>query len=269
MSGSKTISELYTGHQHSFLKHLRTAQNLSEEKVHQLRVEIKRLRSFFRLLKVLTEKGGKAKKVLKLLDPVFKTAGRVRNATLNRKLLKPLKSRAALEFKRYLQEKEKKNVAELKRKIRKFRLKKISKLGHSTVNAFKAIDRQAVDAKAGKYVRELLRDIHAAIPDISEDKTFHGIRKKLKDVKTVDQLLLEIAPEHVIHRAVHKIRGVDEKIGDWHDHVVLVEEIEKYLKKHEGRSGEKLAELALLIQARNEEYKREIARELKLAAAGS
>src|SRR5574338_929575 len=77
------IAKIYKSNDHHFLKDLKGAKTLDEEKLHKVRVDIKNIRVLIELLKVLGARKFRRKALLELLNPVFRSAGRIRTATLN------------------------------------------------------------------------------------------------------------------------------------------------------------------------------------------
>lgn len=259
----KTISELYLEHQQSFLKHLKKAKGLNREEIHKMRVETKRLRSLFRLLNRLGGKKSDTKRALKLILPVFKSAGEMRDTSQNKKLARQFKEPMMKGFKEYLNGVEKKQGEKLRLEIKNFSKKKYRRSNTDLVMDFKKLDHDHVEKRSKEYLQKLMDRVKTFIPDINNDETFHEIRKRLKDIKTVDQLLNDLYPEKTAGKLLSKVKNIEQRIGSWHDRIMLIEEIEKYLKKVKRKSDKvQFAAIIAGIKSRNEKSKQDIAKQL-------
>jgi CHAD domain-containing protein len=264
MSDIKTISEIYEEHERSFLKHLKQARKLEEKKVHKLRVEIKNLRVLFEFLKVFSGKKFKTRPLLKLLSPVFKRAGKIRTLHLNQVLTHSERSAVMLRFKEYLQKEEKKAGERLIREIRNFDRKKLMKLHEKNIKTFRKLDSLALREESENYVRSIFAKIRTDMFDMNQDSVLHEIRKNLKTIKNVGQLLSEIDAAQSLNADIQKMYSSYDKIGKWHDGVVLAEKFENYVRKKEKPEVQKKAlELVLKLKEKNEKNKILIARKLR------
>jgi CHAD domain-containing protein len=275
MPRPKTISEIYKEHKKSFLKHLNSAKSLDEEKIHKLRVDAKYLRSLLTFFEFLSKNKISKKKILKLISPVFKSAGKIRTTTLNIKLTKVYRSKAILGFKIHLQLKEKKQEKILLKTIKKFDRKKFEKLHKKTLYVLKKTSKSNCVKRIEEYVKGFLETMHTDIVDVDNNKNFHDVRKKLKEVKNLTVLLENISPKRKLIIRPQKVEAIEEKIGKWHDTVILVQELEKFImdsqntnarpteRDKNNNDNEKLSILVINLKARNETNKKIIIGQLK------
>jgi CHAD domain-containing protein len=275
MRDSKTISEIYKEHEKSFLKHLKSAKSVDEKKIHKLRLDVKRLRPLFTFFESLSKNKIDKKKVLKLISPVFKSAGKIRTTTLNIKLSQVYRSKAILGFKIHLQLKEKQQEKKFLKAIKKFERKKFKKLHKKTLDVLKKTGQKLGHKRIEEYVKDFSGKNPTDIVDIDNNKDLHDIRKKLKDLKTLTELLENIAPKRKLIIRQQKVEAIEETIGKWHDTVILVQEFEKFIKDSQNtntsaterdkknKDNEKLSIIVLNLKARNETNKKLIVEQLK------
>ena len=275
MPNTKTISAVYKDQERSFLKHLKGAKSLEEEKIHKLRVDVKRLRSLFKFLEVMDKNKFSRRKAMKLFAPVFKAAGKIRTTTLNLKMTRSYRTKAIAGFKKYLLAREKQEEKDLRKEIKAFNKNKFKKIDKKTFSLFNKAGQNAVEKNSSKFLEDLFVKIRKDMPDISKDENFHDVRKKLKDVKTISKLLEDVAPKKTGADRQKKVEVVEEKIGKWHDSVILAEELEKFIgnndhtkkgsteHKKQQKENERLAMLVLDIKAHNEATKKLIAQQLR------
>jgi CHAD domain-containing protein len=264
MPAEETISELYKHHEHSFLKHLERARKLREKEVHHLRVEIKNLRVLFEFLKALPEEKFKTGPLLKLLNPVFKRAGKIRTHHLNSLMVGSNRNAIMRRFKEYLEKEEKKAGKNLIKEIKDFNSGKFNALHKKNLKALKKLESRIIEVESEKYMRSIFARLRITMFDMHQDEVLHEIRKNLKTIKIISNLLEEMNVGHALNKETKKIRGTYEKIGQWHDGVVLADEFEKYiLKKEQPETHEEAIALVLKLKEKNEKNKILIAKKLK------
>lgn len=265
MASEKTITQVYKDHEESFTKHLRRAKTLKEKQVHKLRVEIKNLRVLFDLLKVLS--GGKSKigPMLNLVGPLFKKAGRIRTHQLNLTLAHPHRLAVVNRFKKHLLKEEEKAGNALVKAIRKFDEEKFNELHKKNVKAFKHLKPLIIRKESEIYVRGIFAKIRTAMFDMHQDEVLHDIRLHLKTVKNIGHLLDEISSSETLKSEIQIISQSYDKIGQWHDGIVFVEALEKYLRKKESPEvQEKSLVFLLKLKEKNEKTKLLIAKKLRV-----
>ena len=96
--------------------------------------------------------------------------------------------------------------------------------------AFRSLKRKHVIRSAENYLRLLFAQVRAEVFDISDDETLHQIRKRLKSIRNVGHLLMELETDFPLKEELQKIAVTYEKIGQWHDMQELIVAIEKYVE---------------------------------------
>jgi|GEM_PF-2138876 len=265
MAAEKTIIQLYTEHEHSFIKHLKRAKNLEEKEVHKLRVEIKNLRVLFEFLQALTEKDFKFRGLLKLLKPVFKKAGGIRTAQLNLTLSRPYRSATMLRFREYLREQEKKTSRRFLKYIKTFDTEKLEKLHKKNLKAIKKFKPGSIETDSESYIRNILAKIRTAMFDVNKDRVLHEIRKHLKTIKNMGRLLKKLKLSPFMQGEIKKIALTYDKIGKWHDDLMLADTFENYiLKKDVPETREKALAFVLTLREKNEKAKLLLIKKLRV-----
>jgi len=272
MAVNKNISVLYKENETAFLKRLKSASKLEEEKIHKLRVSIKKLRSLLSFLEYISKGKYNKKQFSKLLSPVFKRAGKIRTAGLNLKMLQPFRSAGVLGFKKYLKAEQKINEKKLKRCINDFDKNKFKALSKTAEKEFKKSGKVSTIKASKKFITNVFSDITSEMPGLYDDLQFHKVRKDLKSIKTIEELIGEINPRTTIFKELEKVKKVEQKIGKWHDRAILVDEIGKYIAKQRAnkkvpiKQTKELQKLALLLtdfKTANEKDKKSIAKQLE------
>jgi CHAD domain-containing protein len=129
---------------------------------------------------------------------------------------------------------------------------------------FKTLKKKKVSRAAEEYLRILFAHVRAELFDISDDETLHKIRKRLKSIRNIGQVLETIDPSFTLKDELAKISHAYEKIGQWHDTQELIDSIEKYLADIDDPVAlEKTAPLIVALKKRCIYNKRKIEQMLK------
>ena len=264
MKASKDLAELYLTHEHAFIRHLKKSKKLDRGQVHKLRVEVKNLRVLFEFLDVLLQKKFKGKSTLKLLKPVFKTAGEIRTAQLNQELARPYRRAVTLRFSKYLGEEEKKAGKKFLKQLRDFDAEDLKKHHRENLKQIRKIKSKHPETFSETFVRSMFAKIQTAMFDINKDEVLHEIRKHLKVIKTMAAFMDELKYASSHKNLLEKIKATYEKIGEWHDEVEFVGALEAYILKKEAVSVQKnTLSFILKLKGNNEKTKLLLSRKLK------
>jgi CHAD domain-containing protein len=261
---SKSIYEFYKDLGDAFLKHLKGSATGDGEKIHKLRVSIKNIRAFLGLLEILTKDASGHKNLLKVLSPVFKKAGKTRTASLNIRLTEDQRSKAFIAFRRSLEKIKVDSEYALKKEIKQFDKKAFGKWQRGVLKKTKAFEQKNAEQVIHSHIQSLFTKITTLLPKYGDDKLFHGIRKKFKNIKTLTKILIHLSPSDTNKKEFSRITAIEEKIGQWHDKVVLSETLEKFIQKHKRSKGlEKISDFILNLKDQTDKDKAHIVKQLK------
>ena len=259
-----TLTSIYKDHHGKFLKDLRAAKGLDETQLHRVRVEIKNLRVLLDLLGVLTKKKYRARPILKLLDPLFRSAGTIRSATLNLKLSQPYKSAVLVKFRQHLKNRQQNAGQKFLGEIKAFDTKKFRREHKKALAAFRTLKPKKISKGAEEYIRVQFAHVRAGVFDISDDKVLHQIRKRIKSIRNIGSLLEELKTEHPFKEELKKANVTYDKIGQWHDTIELVDQLEDFVDSLDDPIAlEKTAPLIIALKKKCLYNKRQIERKLK------
>jgi CHAD domain-containing protein len=261
---SNTIGQVYNQHERSFVKGLKKAKTLAEKPVHQLRLDIKSLRSLLELMEAISKKKIAGKATRKILKPLFRQAGKLRTTALNLYLTRPYRSAVLAKFRKYLEKKQAAEGEKLLRSLKGIELKKLRKLHKKNLTVVKKSDNEELTDQAVDHLRDLLAGVRSDLFDINNDETLHEIRRQLKRIRNIGHLLDEAKVDHPFKEELKKVSATYEKIGKWHDTVDLINELEKFVDNlHEPTGLEKTVPLILKLKKESLKNKRQIARKLR------
>lgn len=243
---------------------LKKADDLHEDNVHRLRVRIKKLRALLGFLGLLPHSNAGRKRLLKQLKPLFKAAGQIRTHQLNYRLTQGQRSAVMVKFRKELKQDKKEAEKDLLRELDRFDREKFKHLHHKVRDTYKKTSSKKVRRHIAKHTSRLFARVRATMYDIRHDDALHDIRKKLKAVKAVQKLSARLYPTAPVPAHVKKLPALEKKIGAWHDSIVLVEHLERFVKKlRDPKQAEKANLLVLKLKEENERHKLQIAQRLK------
>lgn len=261
---SNTISQIYKSSERHFTKDLRQAKNLDETRLHRVRVDIKNIRVLLELLTVLTGSRKKAKPMLRHTNPVFRKAGVIRSASLSLKLTEPYRSQVIRKFRQHLKLRRQDAGTEFVKTLKEFDFDKFSKHHRKVTREFEKLKNKQVRRVAGEHIRQLLARVRADVFDISDDEKLHEIRKRLKVIRNLGQLVLKMDPDFELRMELEKINAIYDRIGQWHDTQELILALENYVDDlSDPEALEKAAPLIITLKKKCLFSKRLIERRLK------
>ncbi|MGP8214511.1 MAG: CHAD domain-containing protein [Bacteroidia bacterium] len=253
----KHLSKYYKKELTLFSKHLDSAKALPDEKnIHQLRVDIKRLRAIFRLLEMLFPKKFNAGKHSAVLKPVFKSAGEFREIQVNLAYLSQYKLplHADKLYKQFLRKTERKILKKFKKTVGDFDMAGSDKAKNEI--------KKLCNATRGEKIREncllFIQKEAVRIENLSmagdNPVIIHKIRMHLKSLDAIVSLFYKMNPDKKLNELLSHIKQSGEMIGTWHDKIMLVKSLEIFLIKFENlKSADLMALIKLLNKIKTEQ----------------
>jgi len=232
MSSNRSIAKIYKENHRSFLYHLKKAKELDESVIHKLRVDIKNIRVLVALLKKLSREKIRSKRLFKLISPVFGNAGDIRTTTLNLKLTKNSRSKLVLKFQEHLKKQNKKAEDEFLKTLKDFDKKKFNKYTETNHSILKKLNAKEVQQKTIDQLNKALEEVRTSFSETESDKDLHEIRKQIKTIKNLGIILKDMDSVNPFSKSLEKTDLLYKKIGDWHDSVMLVDDLEDFAKAH-------------------------------------
>lgn len=224
----------------------KVGHTLSNEHIRRVRVGIKRWRTLYELVRVLMPHHFPPNKVERSVHRLFKRAGNVRDCQLNRQLVAGLDLPAKLEKKvqRFFKEQGRKARKRLKKDIEALHPKRVRTISRRIEQLVPAISPEQVSRQLRHFMNhEVLAIESLQRPDASPEQ-LHSIRKHLKSLIEVGNVILSITPDKSLTRLIQRAKNRQRQLGNWHDQVSLIEQLKDYIVDHPaGLSPEKLRSL--------------------------
>ena len=201
--------------------------------VHDIRVAVKKLRSYLRLKEELT--GDKWKESFLKISALFKSFGRLRDYDMSLFLIRKLERKELLSFiffKEYLS---------VNRSLtRKWAKQDALKFNDQELGAFKQqfISLQGSDEEVCEKIIQLSALKIKKVKTLAKhfEKNAHEIRKQLKDV----YYWLKICPKDPGFINIRMLHRILSYLGTWQDHFILKKKIKQYIQDLPKRNEEKV-----------------------------
>ena len=204
------------------------------EGVHDLRVEIKRLRAFFDLIEWINPYF-KSKKKFKEIRKLFKAAGKIRDIHVQQELTRKRISLLNLDLSEYYNLLKQKELAARKgfsNFCKKFDVRVFEAKREEIRKYLEIIDLDYIKFKTEQRFNRLIDDlIDFKNKEILAEKDFHTIRILSKETRYTLEILQKCFPtKEYFNDLNEKIRAIHQALGKWHDNDVGLQFLEGMMK---------------------------------------
>ena len=208
-----------------------TNLHFKEEDLHQLRVEIKKMRALLRLLDIAVREDYSKKRFEKILRKLFKPGGKLRESQINMAQANEFKLQLADRYKEHLEKKDEIHSKKLKRALDQFITSQLN-VFENELSAFIAeTDPNHLNTSVFRFLRQEFETIETLFPDISDHKILHKTRMHLKASGYMVSLAMALYKDDSLQTLYDGIKSVEALIGTWHDKIVFIKSLGKFADK--------------------------------------
>jgi CHAD domain-containing protein len=206
------------------------------ESIHDLRVEIKRLRAFFQLIEWVTPEF-KAKKNLRTFRKLFKSAADLRDIHVQQLLTRTWSQAFGVFLSEYyntLKSKEFPARAEFAAFASHCGLQQeIEKNEKRLKHALAPLTDAQISIKIYDRITYLLQHILSYGKDGHEDKNLHNVRILTKETRYITEIASHCFPDPTYDEAfIQQLKGIHQTLGDWHDIQVAYSHLEDFEEEY-------------------------------------
>ncbi|MEE8583791.1 MAG: CHAD domain-containing protein [Acidobacteriota bacterium] len=216
------------------------SQSSDPEAIHQMRVEIKRLKAFFQLLEGLCA-DFRAKKNLKPIRPIFKSAGRLRDLQLQIGLARQWMDDSGRDLEAFCQ-----HLAEREQQAQLGFRKKSSLFDAAAIEAKEERVSRVLGSLTARQSRlraaELLEGLQSELLERGQaskaQDDLHPLRILAKQARHTAELLqmcLRTSPPP--NQVLEALRAAEQALGQWHDQEVALGFVEAFRQESETSSA--------------------------------
>lgn len=209
--------------------------NYNMEDIHQLRVNMKKLRAYFRFLEFATNKVFRYKNSNKLLRKSFRLAGNIRERQINLELLKnyELSDKVYLQYEKFANLNDKKEKEKLDKAIDALNMAEFEKIRYSFHSFFTKKNLNEKVELSQNFIGLQIEKIKDILKHHEEAEKVHRIRIHLKTIKPLLFILSGITESKYGEIHYQSLKNTEDAIGAWHDRVVLVVSLNQFLSDNQ------------------------------------
>lgn len=238
MAAYESLVEYYL-HQHNHIDHyLELCLNDADaELIHELRLSIKKLRAFNKLIRQLfVADSCEQVHINHRVTILYKLAGEIRDTQVQINLLASYEEQEGAEyeeFRNWLLKREKK-------RIERFNRKSHHVIPHATANIARNHTIKMLTPKNDETVIEcsekVLDGLFEKARKLSEgdinERNLHQIRIKTKQLRYILNIIQHCYPDFEFYKiSIDSLREMEAAVGQWHDNLVRVEYLDRCIEK--------------------------------------
>ncbi len=211
----------------SFIKNYhKTKKSYSVEGIHKMRLSIKRLRAFLKILGNFDKQSG-SKKFLKNINLLFKHSGELRDLQVQSALLEHYRNEAGADFDSYLDQinSKKKNAGKtLKKSFKKIEVHEIAKIGKNIEQSLSGFQHKNFNEEYSLLAEKKLTEIRDLIVAINDDSVLHLVRRRMKEILFMQEIVTSEENIRLLDdETLQFLSDMEIKLGEWHDSKVLLD----------------------------------------------
>lgn len=229
----KCLLLYYTTRCQQIQKHFKLATAYFDvDGIHDLRVEIKRLRSFFQLVEWVTSEF-RAKKNLQTFRKLFKSAADLRDIHVQQLLTRTWSQKFGVFLSEYynsLKSKEFPARDEFAAFAGRFDLQQeIDKNEKRLKQALEPLTDSQISTRIYDRITYLLQHILSYGKDGHEDKNLHKVRILTKETRYITEIARQCFPKAGYdEQFIQQLKGIHQVLGNWHDIQVAYSHLEDF-----------------------------------------
>ncbi|MDM8159735.1 CHAD domain-containing protein [Labilibaculum sp. K2S] len=216
-----SLSSFYRERFDSFLINLSEAKQIKEEDIHKLRVDIKYIRSLLLLIEEFDLDTDAGSKLLKQLKGIFNSAGKLRALQVSKSLLLNSNVDIPSEIMFVLDDGLDASVEKFRAKCSEFEILKFKKGVTSLCSSLNQVNIAELIIKVDSIIRDELEIVNKLFNSSQGEEYHHEIRKLLKVVKALQQLLLTLQDDEKRRQALDIVNSTETLLGNWHNYKVM------------------------------------------------
>lgn len=222
-----SLSSFYKKRFESFFVYLSVAKQVKEEDIHKLRVDMKYMRSLMLLVEEFNLGGDVGTKLLKQLKGLYNSAGKLRACQVTKSLL--LKSNVDIpsEIFVFLEDELSLSTEKFRNNLSHFDRTKFNQRVIQLYSELDKVNTSELKIQVDSIIHDELEIINKLFNSSKGEEYHHEIRKLLKVIKSLQQLLLAYQEDENSRQALNIVNSTETLLGNWHDYKVLADFLNK------------------------------------------
>jgi len=218
----------------------------TRKNIHQLRVAIKKIRAVLRLIERTSKGSFNKTEHFEMFSALFQSAGKVREAQVNGKLIKKYTDAEGLSYMNYLEDIESRAAEQLSEEARALNTLKLEVLNKELLKKARKVSDEDIRQEATKYISHNLKKVIQYSDDLQK---LHTVRKIVRTISVVLKYL-SYDPSGTYNEAnlYYVVDKLNDMIGEWHDGQVLVDSIRSFMRQHDTNDCEIYSEIIQKVE---------------------
>lgn len=252
------ILQYYSKHKDIIEKNLLLSEDPENiEAIHNLRLSIKRLRVVMSLVNQIRNDSDKLINMQEI-NKLFKRAGNLRDMQIIDLHLKEFDIPELDPVLSELSQKIDRRRNKYESALAMFRKEHLDGIGSKLRQALQHVDHEQAYAEGITLLTILTNEIGYIFHESRQEKRFHSIRRRLKDINYLNNIFDEQLPvEDSLNIGVSRLRDLADLAGLWHDHLNMQKEINNFIRKYPDKSSASLEAFSSKIKNRKHELQQE------------
>jgi len=222
-----SLSSFYRKRFDSFFIYLSVADQAKEEDIHKLRVDMKYIRSLMLLIEEFNLSSNVGTKLLKQLKSIHKCAGKLRACQVIKLLLLKSNFEIPAEISAPLEDELSLKTEKFRNSLSQFDRPKFNKRVAQLYSELDKVNITELKFKVDSIIHDELDIINKLFNSSKGEEYHHEIRKLLKVIKSLQQLLLALKEDKNSRQALDIVNSTETLLGNWHDYKVLSDFLNK------------------------------------------
>jgi CHAD domain-containing protein len=229
------------------------------ELVHELRLSIKKLRAFHKLVEqICLNETAELIYTRHRVRQLYKLAGQLRDTQVQLQLLNSFQEQTGIEYPEFggwLLRREKKRISRFSKKPRQVVPEITSQSTHQQIGDLLALaDDETILSSAVKVLSSFYSEARNLSAGKMNNQSLHRIRTITKEMKYILNIMRHSYPNFIFSEiSVESLREIEVAAGNWHDNLVRVELLNRYMEKIEsGNDSDKFKYKKLYYACKSE-----------------
>jgi CHAD domain-containing protein len=240
LAAHESIYEYYLHQQRNIQYYLELCAIQPEvELVHEFRLSVKKLRAFYKLTEQIILNDTKGPEYIRhRVRKLYKVSGQLRDTQVQIQLLNTFQEQTGVgypEFGKWLLRREKKRILRFAKKPQQLAPQPAALNTHHEIGNLLAL---AGDEAILNGAEKVLSGFYSEALNLStgkmNDRNLHRIRTITKQMRYILNIMHHSYPDFLFSKiSIHSLREIEAAAGQWHDNLVRIELLNRYMEKIE------------------------------------
>jgi CHAD domain-containing protein len=222
-------------------------QQMDVEELHDLRVTLKRMRAFFRMLKQIRPELYPATEDYQRIKSFFKTAGKLRDTHVQEKEIDKHEKDLGMDLsflKDYLKTFEETYERNLNTALQQFDKELYNRYERFLESELQKQDLYYIFKDVVTFTHTKLKEARGRIDTAETAESLHKVRSTLKDVLYYLEIIN--SEDNLQDISVKEVKDSQSFLGDWHDNVVTFDTVQEFKENNQNLVQKNIGTIEIL-----------------------